>query len=97
MNPVPDKIPYLVLDLEPDMVTYLIPDLVPDLIRRPLLVRGHQAAKRIELTTSLLSSSPFNHQLLFPGPFNPFDHLFANLVSAFSCLQVAVCRSAVWC
>ena len=36
-----------------------------------------------------LSSSPFNHQFLSPGPFSPFNHLFANLVSAFNGLQVS--------
>ena len=45
----------------------------------------------------LLSSSPFNHQLLFPNPFNPLNHLLPNLVSPCSCLLISnLCLETVY-
>ena len=46
------------------------------------------ATRLRKILLQLLSSSPFNHQLLFPNLFDPFNHLFANRVSAFGFLLI---------
>ena len=62
-------------------------------IRRPLLVRGHQAAKDIVQITVSKSLKSFQSQV---------DSQVFHFQSAISSLPVwyqllAVCRSAIWC